>query len=267
MTASYAVYWQPGCTSCLQAKEFLARHGIEFESINVRAVPGAFAALAALGARSIPVIARGTEWVSGQDLDELARFLGVELREQRLPEEELGARIGQLLAAARRHSAQLPDDRLETLLPGRADRAGIDLACHIPMIVVGFLDAVRGGGLRYEHFTRRPHGAQRTRAWMLAFQDEVRAEWSAWRAQRRGAAAAAAGSGTPLPDFVETYYGRQTLHGLIERTAWHVAQHCRQLESLVRTATGGVDGPLGTGELAGLPLPEGLWDRELGAPS
>ena len=267
MTAGYAVYWQPGCTSCLKAKEFLARHGIEFESINVRTVPGALAALAALGARSIPVIARGTEWISGQDLGELARFLGVEVREQHLPEDELGARIERLLAAARRHSAQLPDDRLELLLPGREDRAGIDLACHIPMVVVGFLDAARGGGLRFEHFTRRPNGAQRTRAWMLAFQDEVREEWSAWRVQRRGAVPTATGPGPPAPAFVETYYGRQTLHGLLERTAWHVAQHGRQLESLVRTATGGIDGPLTDRELAGLPLPEGLWDHEVGAPA
>ena len=28
-------YWQPGCTSCLRMKEFLARHGVPFVSINV----------------------------------------------------------------------------------------------------------------------------------------------------------------------------------------------------------------------------------------
>ena len=29
------VYWQPGCSSCLKAKEFLIEHGIEFQSINL----------------------------------------------------------------------------------------------------------------------------------------------------------------------------------------------------------------------------------------
>jgi glutaredoxin len=266
LTAAYAVYWQPGCTSCLKAKEFLARHGIEFESINVRAVPGAFAALEALGARSVPVIARGAEWTSGQDLGELARFVGVEARHERLPEAELGARLTRLLAAARRYTVQLPDARLEALLPGRDDRAGIDLACHVPMIVVGFLDAAAGGCLTLEHFTRRPQGAERTRAWVLEFQDKVQAAWSAWRAGRPGAAVALSAAGVPPPVMVETYYGRQTLHGLLERTAWHVAQHCRQLESLVRGVAGGVDGPLTDRELAGLPLPDGLWDREVDAP-
>lgn len=29
------VFWQPGCSSCLKAKEFLARHGVDFESIKL----------------------------------------------------------------------------------------------------------------------------------------------------------------------------------------------------------------------------------------
>jgi glutaredoxin len=266
VTAGYAVYWQPGCTSCLKAKEFLARHGIAFESINVRAVPGAVAALEALGARSVPVIARGAEWTSGQDLDELAHFLGVAACQARLPEAELGERLTRLLAAARRYTGQLPQARLEALLPGRDDRAGIDLACHVAMIVVGFLDAAGGGCLALEHFTRRPQGAQRTRAWVLALQDEVQAAWSAWRAGQPGAAAQPSAAGAGPPAWVETYYGRQPLQGLLERTAWHVAQHCRQLESLLREASVGVDGPLTDRELGGLPLPEGLWDEEVGAP-
>ena len=28
-------YWQPGCTSCLRMKEFLAKHGVPFVSVNV----------------------------------------------------------------------------------------------------------------------------------------------------------------------------------------------------------------------------------------
>jgi arsenate reductase-like glutaredoxin family protein len=29
------VYWQPGCTSCLRTKEFLAKHGVAYVSRNV----------------------------------------------------------------------------------------------------------------------------------------------------------------------------------------------------------------------------------------
>ena len=34
--AQFTVYWQPGCSSCLRAKEFLGTHGIEYISVNVR---------------------------------------------------------------------------------------------------------------------------------------------------------------------------------------------------------------------------------------
>ena len=53
------VFWQPGCTSCLRTKEFLRTHGIEFESVNVRDDQQAMARLAGLGARSVPLVARG----------------------------------------------------------------------------------------------------------------------------------------------------------------------------------------------------------------
>jgi hypothetical protein len=39
----------------------------------------------------------------------------------------------------------------------------------------------------------------------------------------------------------------------------------RQLESLVSAAGVLPEGALGDDELGGLPLPEGLWDREIGA--
>ena len=35
-------YWQPGCTSCLRMKEFLAKHGVPFVSVNVLEDPHAY---------------------------------------------------------------------------------------------------------------------------------------------------------------------------------------------------------------------------------
>ena len=46
MADDFKVYWQPGCSSCLRAKEFLATRGIAYESINVRARPEAMEELA-----------------------------------------------------------------------------------------------------------------------------------------------------------------------------------------------------------------------------
>jgi glutaredoxin len=42
------VFWQPGCTGCLRAKEFLTRHGVDCESINVHGNDAAMADLAGL---------------------------------------------------------------------------------------------------------------------------------------------------------------------------------------------------------------------------
>ncbi|MBM3513275.1 MAG: glutaredoxin, partial [Alphaproteobacteria bacterium] len=36
-----AVYWQPGCTSCLRVRQFLNDHGVAFDSFNVLADPEA----------------------------------------------------------------------------------------------------------------------------------------------------------------------------------------------------------------------------------
>jgi glutaredoxin len=59
-------YWQPGCTSCLRMKEFLTKHGVPFVSVNVLEDKNAFAELATLGVRSVPIIRRGDDWPMGR---------------------------------------------------------------------------------------------------------------------------------------------------------------------------------------------------------
>ncbi|MEQ8515332.1 MAG: glutaredoxin domain-containing protein, partial [Chromatocurvus sp.] len=71
------VYWQPGCSSCLRAKEFLTEHNLPFESINVREGPRGMQELAELGLRTVPVVRRGDQFVLGQSLQELADFVGI----------------------------------------------------------------------------------------------------------------------------------------------------------------------------------------------
>ncbi len=248
----YTVYWQPGCTSCLKAREFLATHAIDFESINVRATPGAEERLRALGARSIPVIARGQDWTYAQDLDDVARFLGIVVDRVRLPAATLIRRVCALLTAAARYTAQLPESVLETPLPGRTDRAGADLAFHVPMIVQGFLVAAKGGQLSFDVFERRPAGTARAVPELVTLQRETSQALERWWRDVAYAPPAA----------VDTYYGRQTLDSVLERTAWHVAQHTRQLESLAAGGGRLPEGALTDAELGGLPLPEGLWDPE-----
>jgi len=78
MTATEAqalrVYWRPGCSSCVKVKEFLAQLGVEYESINVSATPAAMDELKELGVRTVPVVARGREYVFAQALSRTAQI-------------------------------------------------------------------------------------------------------------------------------------------------------------------------------------------------
>jgi len=253
------VYWQPGCTSCLQAKEFLARHGVAFESVNVRADPGAEAELAALGVRTVPVIARGRDYVLGQDLDELARFVGVGLERVRLSPDELVGRLHVLLALTQSLLGAIPPARLGTRLPQR-ERTWLDLGFHVFMVVQGLLQAAQGGELGYEVYERRAPAS-----WL-----DASAAIELGRATQRGLELWWREAGVGPRGEVHTYFGEQPVDAVLERTAWHVAQHVRQLEYLVHEVAGVAGAPrIPAHALDGLPLPVAVWDRELvpqGAP-
>jgi glutaredoxin len=257
MTDRLALYWQPGCTSCLRTKEFLLERGLDFESINVLERPEALAELTRKGLRTVPVLTSGDRVCLAQDIDEVAVFVGVDLARVRLPVDVLAARLTAFLETARAHARQLPRDRLEVAL-GRRSRTWLDLAFHIPMIATAFLDAIDGGELTYEHYERVPVGPNRT----LAHIDGIAANTlQRLRSWRDSLAQAQESDATPRP--LKTYFGVRPLWPVLERTTWHVAQHCRQLESLLQDALGEPPLPrLDQALLAGLPLPQSVWDRE-----
>ena len=225
------VYWQPGCSSCLRAKEFLTGQGIDFVSVNVRAPDAAMEPLQRHG------------------LDELARFVGVDPKRDKLPPDALVRRICSVLAAAARFVRQMPDARLRTPLPGR-DRSALDLAYHVGMIPLAFLDAVRGGEITFAHFERRaPEGADASSVARVL--GDVAADLARWWPP------------ADMPASVKTYYGTQPFHGVLERTAWHAAQHTRQLQQLLVALAVTPNGPLKDADLAGLPLPAEVYDDEV----
>lgn len=248
----YTVYWQPGCTSCLKTKEFLRARGVAFESVNVREDPGAMAALAELGARSVPVVARGTEFAYGQDLDTVARFVGVDLEREKLGVPVLVSRLLALLDSAAHLTERIPAAALRMKLPGR-DRTHLDLAYHVPQIVVAFLDAALGGRLTFEHFERKPPGHIVTAMDAARLTRSVSQALAVWWGANQ----------SRLPEAVDTYYGRQPLSAALERTTWHVAQHSRQLERLLELQGARPDPGLSPALLEGLPLPEDIWDAEV----
>src|SRR6516164_2993414 len=124
-------YWQPGCSSCLRMKEFLTEHGVPFVSVNVLEDKDAFAELAMLGIRSVPIVRRGKDWANGQVLRDVARVAGIAWGgAQVLPAPELAARLTEIQTAAQRLFAQIPDDKLGRMLPHRP-RSYAQLAYHM----------------------------------------------------------------------------------------------------------------------------------------
>ncbi len=247
------VYWQPGCTSCLRAKEFLATHGIAFRSVNVRSEAGAMEELERLGVRTVPVVSRGGEYVLAQDIDELARFVGIEVRRERLAPDELAARLQALLAAAETLVAAMPRERLTERLPQR-ERNWLDLGFHVSMIVQGLITAGTGGELTYGIYERRAPESWRDARPAVDFSSATRVALSSWWTQARR-----------NPELrVRTYFGETSLGALLERSAWHVAQHCRQLDHLVHEIAKVQSAPrLPVELLDGLPLPAAVWDPEV----
>ena len=256
MSETLQLYWQPGCTSCLRTREFLAEHAIPFESFNVRENSDALERLDALGLRSVPVLLRGDQHVFAQDLDEVAAFVGVPLHRERLNTGQLLARLQQLLEVTAELTQVIPVERQAERLPGR-ERTWLDLAYHIPMIVTAFLDAAEGGVLSYDYYERTPAGPDRSVQRVAMIGRAVGVRLLHWSENCSGATATA-------DQMLTTYFGNRSLSLVLERTAWHVAQHCRQLEELLSGVAGVLPvRRLTAAMLAGLPLPQNVWDAEL----
>lgn len=210
------------------------------------------ARLRALGARSVPVVARGGRYVFAQVIKDVAAFLGLdEPTAPALSAPDLLDRYPAILAAGVRHVRQMPDERLADELPNRP-RSWRVLMHHIFQIPTAFLDFEEGKApFTYENLVAPPPDDLATSAAVAGFGEAVAARFARWAARVRD------------EDFsgpVPTYFGETTRHELLERTVWHSAQHVRQLASLLERAGLEPDRPLTEADLAGLPLTGRVWD-------
>ena len=241
------VYWRQGCSSCVKVKEYLTGIGVEFESIDVGVRPQAMAELAEMGVRTVPVVARGKEYVFAQALEDVSKFIGFEFRISHLPPEVLVQKWLTVLAAAQRHALQIPRERLgERATPGR-DRSIRDLAYHVYQVPESFLECVENGAedLTSIYNAPPPPNAQ-IAPYGKAIHERLDAWWSAL-------------ADKSCKQAVATYYGERPLHELLERCAWHSAQHARQIVSVLEGFGIEAQPPLTDADYAGLPMPKGLW--------
>ena len=231
-------YWQPGCTSCLRMKEFLARHGVPFVSVNVLEDQDAFAELAALGVRSVPIVRRGRRLgqrpSAARCCARRRHSLG---RSQILPPDQLATRLVAIQQAAQRLFAQIPDDKLANLLPHRP-RSYAQLAYHTFNIADAFLEhEVQGLPLKEGVYGRVPPREMDSKAKILAYGADVLDASGWWSGP---------GQATDFARKASVYYGDVTLHEFLERTTWHSGQHVRQIMMVLGMLGIAPDGPIGT---------------------
>ena len=248
------VFWQPGCSSCLRTKEFLSKNGVDYESINVHGNPDGMEELRKLGARSVPIVARGGKYVFAQTLTDVIQFLKLDIRlQERLSPEQLVAKLNIVLPAAARYVQQLPAEWLDKPFRNR-NRPIRVLGHHVFRIVEAFLEVVPDGReLTYELIMREAAPELRTGEDLARYGADVLARANKWW---DGCA------DRSCQGLMDTYFGKHPMHVVLERTVWHPTQHTRQLMLILDTLNIEPDGRLTAADLAGLPLPDKAWDDE-----
>jgi len=158
-----------------------------------------------------------------------------------------------VLRALQRYARQLPPERIEeNVIPNRPRSIRL-LTHHAFRIAEAYLDTVEKG-VEYSvgHANIPPKdGTYTTGPEIAEYGEAVIGRLQKWW--------------DGLPDKslswqVKTYYGMQPLTVVFERSTWHSAQHSRQLADVLERFKIQPDRKLTPQDLAGLPLPERLYE-------
>lgn len=209
--------------------------------------------LLSLGVRNVPVVAKGDEFVFGQNLEDVAEFVGLHgTGHTPLPPEQLMRKWINVLRAAQRLIRQLPADRITERVIDNRDRSIRLLSHHVFRIGEAFLETVIDNVEYSAGLATVPpkDGTFTTGGEIAAYGDDVIARLEKWW----GTADKACTRKVP------TFFGTPPMHMLLERSTWHSAQHARQLTAVLERFGIEPDGRLTRADLAGLPLPERLWE-------
>jgi len=227
---------------------------VEFVAIDVLSDRAGYDRLIKLGVRRVPIVARGEKYVFGQDLEAVAAFVGLPGTDHTpLPPDVLVPRWTSILAAAQRYVRQFPTGRLDERAIQNRDRSIRILSHHTFRVAEAFLECATDGveysmGLADQ---MPPDGSCTTGDEIARYGGGVVVrlqEW--WNTTADGSCSR----------IIPTFYGPQTLHELLERSTWHSAQHVRQLMFVLERCGVVPDRPLSPDDLAGLPLPQRLFE-------
>jgi glutaredoxin len=238
----------------LRTKEFLSKKGIDFISVDVLNDAGGREQLLKLGVRTVPVLARGTQHIFCQDIEDVAEFVGLQgSGHTPLPAPELMSKWEYVLRAAQRYIRQIPDHRLDERVIDNRDRSIRLMGHHVFRIGEAFLETVIDGvEYRVSNANVPPEqGTYTAGAQIVEYGDAILERLANWWNRLEDKS---------CNQRVKAFYGTPPAHQLLERSTWHSAQHTRQLMAVVERFGIEPEGRLTADDLAGLPLPDGLWE-------
>ena len=222
--------------------------------IDVANDPGGREQLLKLGVRNVPVVARGGNYVFGQNLEDVAEFVGLQgTGHQPLPPDQLIKKWVLVLRALQRYVRQMPTERINENVIENRQRSIRLLAYHAFRIGEAYLESVIDGReYAVQHANVPPQdGTHLTGAEIADYGEGVIRRLQKWWDQVEDKS---------LSVKIKTYYGMQPMGMVFERSTWHSAQHARQLAHVLERFGIEPDGRLTPEDLAGLPLPERLFE-------
>ncbi len=210
--------------------------------------------LLAFGVRNVPVVAKGERFVFGQNLEDVAEFVGLHgTGHTPLPPEQLIGKWINVLRAVQRYVRQIPNAKLsERVIPNR-DRSIRLMGHHVFRIGEAFLESAVDGIEYAVQLANVPpqDGTFTTGDEIARYGDTIIARLQQWW---DGLA------DKSCQQNIKTFFGMQPVYMLYERSTWHSAQHARQLIAVLERFGIEPEGRLTAADLAGLPLPERLWE-------
>jgi hypothetical protein len=215
---------------------------------------GGRAELLKLGVRNVPVVAKGERYVFGQNLEDVAEFVGLQgTGHTPLPPQQLIGKWLEILGVAQSHVRRIPDARLTERVIDNRDRSIRLMAHHVFRIGEAYLETVVDG---VEYSVQLANVPPADSTFMKSeeiaqYGESVRGRLARWWESL---------DDKSCTEKVKTFFGMQPMHMLLERSTWHSAQHTRQLAAVLQRYGVAPEAQLTPALLAGLPLPERLWE-------
>jgi hypothetical protein len=197
------------------------------------------------------VLSRGDEWTFAQNIAHVVKFLGLnEATGPVLSPTQLMERMELFVGTAIQIVPQMPDALLSKDVPNRP-RSYLALGHHLFRIPEGMLEVAAGATLTNNMLTGGAPEDMHTSAALGVYGQQVLAALHTWwdpKADKSGR------------ETVQTYYGPQALHEVMERMTWHCGQHVRQWFMLLGMAEITPVVTLDDTAFASLPMPASVWD-------